>query len=152
MVISHYLVKLLGRDTSPSDTAPNVRVVFRQHISQICKCCFYRISKCNMSLSAAKTTSTALISSRLDYSLLNNIAKTDLAKLQLVKNCLARVVLSAPRVSPSQPLLEHLQWFPLTYRINFKLSTLSTQQPPYPWLVSCIFQIFMAAQIINFTP
>ena len=60
----------------------------------------------------------------------------DLAKLQRVQNCPARVVLSAPRFSPSLPLLKQLHWLPVTYRINLKLSTLtyralSTQQPPY---------------------
>ena len=76
--------------------------------------------------------------SRFDYcnSLLNNIAKRDLAKLQRVQNCLARVVLRAPRFSPSLPLLKQLHWLPVSYRINFKLSTLayralSTQQPSY---------------------
>ena len=53
----------------------------------------------HMSISTAKTIPTALISSRLDYcnSLLNNIAKRDLTKLQRVQYCLARVVLRAPR-------------------------------------------------------
>ena len=80
----------------------------------------------------------ALISSRLDYcnSLLNNIGKIYLAKLQRVQNCLARVVLRAPRFSSSPPLLKELHWLPVSYRIYFKLSTLtyralSTQQPPY---------------------
>ena len=74
----------------------------------------------------------ALISSCLDYcnSLLNNIAK-----LQRVQNCLTRVVLRAPRFSPSV-LLKQLHWLPVSYRIDLKLSTLthralSTQQPPY---------------------
>ena len=91
-----------------------------------------------ISISAAKTTSTALISSRLDYcnSILNNIAKRDLAKLPRVQNCLARVVLRAPRFSPSLPLLRQLHWLPVSNRINAKLSTLtyraiSTQQPHY---------------------
>ena len=91
-----------------------------------------------LSIPTAKIISKALISSCLDYcnSLLNNIAKRDLAKLQRVQNCLARVVLRTPRFSPSLPLLRQLHGFPVTYRINFKLSTLtyralSTQQPPY---------------------
>ena len=46
------------------------------------------------------------------------------------------MVLRAPRFSPSLPLLKQLHWLPVSYRINFKLSTLtyralSTQQPPY---------------------
>ena len=45
------------------------------------------------------------------------------------------VVLRAPRFSPSLPLLKQLHWLPVSYRIHFKLSTLtyralSTQQPP----------------------
>ena len=97
-VINHFPVKLLGSDTFPSDTVRNLGVIFdsdfnfRQHISQVCKSCFYHIRdllriRRHVSISAAKTISTALISSRLDYcnSLLNNIAKRDLAKLQRVK-------------------------------------------------------------------
>ena len=146
-VINHFPVKLLGSDTFPSDTVRNLGVIFdsdfnfRQHISQVCKSCFYHIRdlrriRRHIPISTAKTISTALISSRLDYcnSLLNNIAKRDVAKLQRVQNCLARVVLRAPRFSPSLPLLKQLHWLPVSYRINFKLSTLayralSTKQP-----------------------
>ena len=106
----------------------------------MCKSCFYHIRvlrriRRHVSISTAKVISTTLISSRLDYcnSLLNNIAKSDLTKLQQVQNCLARVVLRVPRFLPS---LKQLHWLPVTYLINFKLSTLtyralSTQQPPY---------------------
>ena len=50
--------------------------------------------------------------------------------------CLARAVLRAPRFSPSLPLLKQLHWLTVSYRINFKLTTLtydalSTKQPPY---------------------
>ena len=109
----------------------------------ICKSCCYHIRdlrriRRHIPLSTAKTISNALISSRLDYcnSLLNNIAKQDLSKLQRVQNCLARVVLRAPRFSPSLPLLKQLHWLPVIYRIQFKLSTLTYRalaihQPPY---------------------
>ena len=45
-----------------------------KHISQTCRCCFYQIRDLRrirwyMSLSVAKTTATALTSSRLDYSI-----------------------------------------------------------------------------------
>ena len=140
-VINHFPVKPLGSDTFPSDTVHNLGVGFdsdfnfRQHISQVFKSCFYHIRDLrriphHISISTAKTISTVLISSRLG-SLLNNISKRYLAKLQRVQHCLARVVLMAPRLSPSLPLLKQLHWLPVSYRINFKLSTLSTQQPPY---------------------
>ena len=76
-VISHFPVKLIGSDTFPSDTVCNLGVVFdsnfnfRQHISQVCKSCFYHIRdlrriRRHISISTAKTISAALISSRLD--------------------------------------------------------------------------------------
>ena len=116
MVISHFPVKLLGSDTFPSDTVRNLGVVFgsdfnfRQYISQVRKSCFYYIRdlrriRRHISIFTAKTLSTALINSRLDYcnSLINSIAKRDLAKLQRVQNCLARVVLGTPQFPPSLP-------------------------------------------------
>ena len=60
----------------------------------------------------------------------------DLSKWQRVQNCLAHVVLTAPRFSPSLPLLKQLHWLPVNYRIKFKLSTVTYRahaihQPPY---------------------
>ena len=114
---NHFPVKLLDNDICPSDSVRNLAVVFdsdfsfHKHVSNICKSCFYHIRdlrriRRHIPLSTAKTISNALISSRLDYcnSLLNNIAKQDLSKLQRVQNCLARVVLRAPRFSRSLPL------------------------------------------------
>ena len=146
---NHFPVKLLDNDISPSDSVRNLGVVFdsdfsfHKHVSNICKSCFYHIRdlrriRRHIPLSTAKTISNALISSRLDYwnSLQNNIAKQDLSKLQRMQNCLVRVVLRAPRFSPSLPLLKQLQWLPVNYRIKFKLSTLTYRalaihQPPY---------------------
>ena len=80
----------------------------------------------------------ALVSSRLDYcnSLLYNTANKDIAKLQRVQNCLARVVTRSPRFSRSVPLLKSLHWLPVHYRIIFKMCTiayqaLSSTQPAY---------------------
>ena len=146
---NHFPVKLLDNDISPSDSVRNLGVIFDsdfsflKHISNICKSCFYHIRDLRrirryLPLSNAKTISNSLITSRLDYSnsLINNIAKQDLSKWQRVQNCLARVVLRAPRFSPSLPLLKQLHWLPVNYRIKFKLSTLTYRalaihQPPY---------------------
>ncbi|KAK2161424.1 hypothetical protein NP493_1585g00016 [Ridgeia piscesae] len=91
-----------------------------------------------LSLSVAKTIATALVSSRLDYcnSLLYNTANKDIARLQRVQNCLARVVTRSPRFSSSVPLLKSLHWLPVHYRIIFKICTISYQalaskQPTY---------------------
>ena len=146
---THFPVKLLDNDITPSDSVRNLGVIFdsdfsfHKHVSEICKSCFYHIRdlrriRRHIPISTAKTISNALISSRLDYcnSLLNNIAKQDLSKRQRMQNCLARVVLRAPRFSPSLPLLKQLHWLPVNYRIQFKLSTLTYRalaihQPPY---------------------
>ena len=146
---THFPVKLLDNDITPSDSVRNLGVIFdsdfsfHKHVSDVCKSCFYHIRdirriRRHIPLPTAKTISNALISSRLDYcnSLLNNIAKQDLSKRQRVQNCLARVVLRAPRFSQSLPLLKQLHWLPVNYRIQFKLSTLTyralaIQQPPY---------------------
>ena len=116
---------------------------FKQHISKTCRCCFYHIRDLRrirrfLSLSVAKTIATALISSRLDYcnSLLYNTANKDIARLQRVQNCLARVVTRSPRFPSSVPLLKSLQWLPVHYRIIFKICTISYQalaskQPTY---------------------
>ena len=90
-----------------------------------------------ISLSVAKTIATALVTSRLDYcnSLLYNTANKDIAKLQRVQNCLARVV-TRSRFSRSVLLLKSLHWLPVHYRIIFKICTiayqaLSSTQPAY---------------------
>ena len=99
---------------------------FKQHISKTCRCCFYYIPDLRsirrfISLSVAKTTATALVSNILDYcnSLLYNTANKDIATLQCVQNCLARVVTRFPRFSRSVPLLQLLHWLPVHYRILF---------------------------------
>ena len=145
---NHFPVKLLDNDISPSDSDCNLGAIFdsdfsfHKHFSNICKSCFYHIRdlrriRRHIPLSTAKTISNSLISSRLDYCnpLINNIAKQDLSKLQYVQNCLARVVLRAPRFSPSLPLLQ-LHRLPVNYRIKLKLSiltyrALAIHQPPY---------------------
>ena len=109
------------------------------HVGPPCMhACMHVWIRRHIPLSTAKTISNALISSRLDYcnSLLNNIAKQDLSKWQHVQNCLARVVLRAPRFSSSLPLLKQLHWLPVNHRIKSKLSTLTYRalaihQPPY---------------------
>ena len=89
---NHFPVKLLDNDITPTDSVRNLDFSFHKHVSNICKSCFYHIRdlrriRRHIPLSTAKTISNALISSRLDYcnSLLNNIAKQDLSKLQLCK-------------------------------------------------------------------
>ena len=142
-------IPLLNQHVMPAVSTRNLGVIFddklnfREHISQICRTCFYHIRDLRrirryLPVSVAKTIATALVTSRLDYcnSLFHNIAIKDITKLQRVQNCLARVVTRSPRFTPSKPLLKSLHWLPVQYRIMFKMCTityqaLSSKQPSY---------------------
>ena len=80
----------------------------------------------------------ALVSSKLDYCnlLFHNMPEKDIARLQRVKNCLARVVTKAPRFSRPVPILKQLHWLPVKFRIHFKICaiifrSLGNSQPAY---------------------
>ena len=140
---------ILNQSVTPAPSVSNLGVNFdesfnfKEHITKTCHCYFYHIRDLRrirrfLSLSVAKTIATALVSSRLDYcnSLLYNTANKDIARLQRVQNCLARVVTRSPRFSSSVPLLKSLHWLPVHYRIIFKICTISYQalackQPTY---------------------
>ena len=60
----------------------------------------------------------------------------DIARLQRVQNCLARVVTKPSRFSRSVPILKRLHWLSVKFRIHFKIcaitfQTLKEKQPPY---------------------
>ena len=88
---------------------------------------------------------SAIVGSRLDYcnSLLTGTSVSNLARLQLVQNTLARVVAQKSRFDQITPVLSELHWFPVCHRINFEIATithrvLQFQQPSYlavliPW-------------------
>ena len=80
----------------------------------------------NLSTDTAKTVACAIIGSRLDYcnSLLHNISKKNIQKLQRIQNNLARVVLKTPRLTSPEPTLASLHWLLVVYRISW-LSLLS---------------------------
>ena len=113
---------------------------FRKQIAQTC---FYHIRdlcriRKSLSLDRAEQIAVALVSSKLDYcnSLFHNMPEKDIARLQRVQNCLARVVTNAPRYSRSVPILKRLHWLPVKFRIHFKICaitfrTLKENQPAY---------------------
>ena len=92
-----------------------------------------------------KTISNSLISSRFDYcnSLINNIAKQDLSKLQRVQNCFARIVLRACVSHDHFPCLNSHTGFQLITESNLNYPLLHIALLQYInhliWLVSCTF-------------
>ena len=144
--LNNFPCLLLGQKTNPSTSAKNLfdsSLNFRKHISQTCRACFYHIRdlrriRKNLSLDLAKQIAVALVSSKLDYcnSLFHNMPEKDIARLQRVQNCLARVVTNAPQFSRSVPILKRLHWLPVKFRTHFKICsitfrTLKENQPAY---------------------
>ena len=136
--LSMFPATLLGNQTQPSNTAKNLGVSFdknfsfRTHINNVCRLSYYHIRdlcriRKHLNLDQAKCLATALVSSRLDYcnSLLYGVSSKDMLKLQRVQNCLARVVSRAGRFASSTPLLHSLHWLPISFRIKFKILTLT---------------------------
>ncbi|KAK2148213.1 hypothetical protein NP493_3264g00008 [Ridgeia piscesae] len=100
--------------------------IYRKHVAAV----FYHIgdlcrNRRYISLSAAKPIATVVISSILDYCnfLVYNAANKDIAKLQRVHNCLARVLMRFLLVFifRSVALLKSLHWLPVHYRNIFKI-------------------------------
>ena len=72
-----------------------------------------------------KTVAAAIVGSRLDYcnSLLAGTSVSNLARLQLVKNTLARVVTQKSRFCRIAPVLADLHWLPVRHKLNFEIAT-----------------------------
>ena len=116
---------------------------FDVQVNAVCKACNFHIRalrqiRNSLPLGVAKTVACAIIGSRLDYcnALLYNISDKNIKWLQRVQNNLVRVVLKAPRLSLTEPLLVELHWLPVAQRIKYKLATLThialtTGQPKY---------------------
>ena len=102
-------VNVLGEEIFPSHKAKNLGVVFdsassfSDHVSQVCKSCFYHIRdlsriRRHLSLEVATLLANALVSSKLDYcnSLLVGVKKLTLKPLQRIQNILCRIVTLTP--------------------------------------------------------
>ncbi|XP_078357750.1 uncharacterized protein LOC144642610 [Oculina patagonica] len=139
-----------GQDIiQPSKFARNIGVIFDSnmtmlpHISSICKAASYHlrnISRIRKYLST-KTTEIlvhAFVSSELDHcnSLLYNVPKYALKKLQSVQNAAARLITCSRKYDHITPILKELHWLPVSERIKFKIllltfKTLHQQSPIY---------------------
>ena len=119
------------------------KMSFDKHVSETCKASYFHIRalrhvRSSLTTEACKTVATAIVGSRLDYcnSLLAGTSVSNLARLQLVQNTLARVVAQKPRFCHITPVLADLHWLPVRHRINFKIATIAFKvlhfkQPSY---------------------
>ena len=108
------------------------KMSFDKQVSEICKASYFHIRalrhiRSSLTTEACKTIATAIVGSQLDYcnSLLVGTSTSNLARLQLVQNTLARVVTQKSRFSHISPVLSDLHWLPIRHRISFKLATIT---------------------------
>ena len=95
------------------------------HINRICSStfyCLYNMRRIRKYLSRSVTESLvhAFITS-LPYGLPNS----HIVKLERIQNAAARLVTGTPRFCHVTPLLFHLHWLPISYRIKFKILLLT---------------------------
>ena len=128
-----------GQDTvQPSQTARNIGVTFDStmsmlpHINNVCKSAFYHLRNLSrirkfISTETAKTLVHAFISSKLDHcnSLLYNLPKYAVKKLQYVQNAVARLITFSSKFNHITPILKDLHWLPINERIKFKILILT---------------------------
>ena len=102
------------------------------HFNKTCSSAFYYIYNMRrirkyLSRSVTESLVHAFITSRIDYcnSLLYDLPNSHIMKLQRIQNAAARLVTGTPRFCHVTPLLFHLHWLPISYRIKFKILLLT---------------------------
>ena len=112
----------------------------KYHLS-LSKSCYYHIRElCSirpyLDFKTASTIDTSVVHSKLDYcnSVYYNLPKSQINRLQVIENSLARAVVKAPKFCYVTPILKSLHW--LKSHIEYKLLSLTykgltTAQPTY---------------------
>ena len=133
----------------PSPCSRNIGVVFDSTISMlprvnsVCKHAFYYLRNIShmgklLSNKTIETLVHAFVTSKLDHcnSLLHNVPKYVIKKLQSAKNAAARLITSSRKHNHVTPILFDLHWLPVSERIEFKIilhtyKALHQQSPIY---------------------
>ncbi|CAH3017940.1 unnamed protein product [Porites evermanni] len=105
------------------------------HVNAVCKSAFYNL--CNISrikkFLSSKFTEIlvhAFVASKLDYcnSLLYNVPKYVLKKLQSVQNVAAHLITCSRKYDHIAPVLSNRHWIPVNEHIKFKILLLYTNK------------------------
>ena len=139
----YFPTKLLDQDVTPTDSARKLGVEFdkdfnfKKHNYIKSLSIMRRLRRC-LTAAMTETIATSLVWSKLDYcnSILYNIPNRELNKPQSVQSCLAMFVIRSPRFCSVTPLIKSIHWFPVQYRIKYKICTLTYEvkhkcQPVY---------------------
>ena len=116
------LTKIQNTSINTAHSARKLGFVFDEHltlsdqISALSKSCYSHIRQLRcirhyLDLKTASTIATSIVHSKLDYcnSLYSNLPKSQINRLQLIQNSLARVVVKAPKSCHISPVLKSLQ-------------------------------------------
>jgi hypothetical protein len=136
--VSEHNINLFGSLVHESFTVRNLGVIidpsvtFAQHISRVCRTCFFqlknlrRIRRC-LSKSSAVLLIHAFVSCQLDYcnSILYGLPAVQTRKLQSVLNSAARLVSGSSIREHIKPQLKSLHWLSYPHRITFKVCLLT---------------------------
>src|SRR6218665_3267669 len=113
---------------------------FSNHISNLSRSCFMHIRDLRpmLDFKTASTIATSIVHSKLDYcnSLFLSLDSTQMHRLQLIQNSLARAATRTPRHHHITPVLKSLHWLKIPERIHFKVlsltyNSLQSSQPTY---------------------
>ena len=133
----------------PSPHARNIGSIFDTtmsmlpHVNNVCKSAFYHIRPISRIRKYLSTQTTeilihAFVTSKLDHcnSLLYNVPKNVIKKLQSVQNAAARLITRSRKCHHITPILLDLHWLPVSERIKFKIllltfKALHQQSPTY---------------------
>ena len=141
-----------------SKEARNLGVVFsdtldmNRHINNICRSAYCELRKISsvrhlLSFEDTQTLICSYVLSKLDYcnSLLSNLTKANIDKLQKVQNSAARLIFRIKRSEHIKPFLKKLHWLPISLRIQFKVSLLcykSFNDSRFPKYISDLLHIY----------
>jgi len=137
-------------DTTQS--ARNLCFIFDEHISfsdqisALSKSCYHHIRALRpyLDLHTAKTISTSIVHSKLDYcnSLYYGLPKYQINRLQHTKNAVARTVAQAPKFQHITAILKSLSWFKIYERIECKIISLTKFSIPLSHCISMTSYLF----------
>ena len=143
------LSKIQNTSLNTAHSARNLGFVFDEHltlsdkISALSKSCYSHIRQLRcirpyLDLRTGSTIATSIVHSKLDYcnSFYFNLPKSQINRLQLIQNFLARVVVKAPKSCHILPVLKFLHFVEINKRIDYKLlcltyKVLTTTKPSY---------------------
>ena len=121
------------------------KMSFDKQVSETFKACSFHIRalrhiRASLTTEASKTVAAAIVGSRLDFcnSLLAGTSVSNLNRLQLVQNTLARVVAQKPWFCRITPVLFDLHWLPVRHRISFKIATITFKVLQFQQLASLV--------------